>query len=348
MMPKYTEAQWTILTNANTVDVAHALGLEIDEKGSDRKAYHIVGHGGLFVWKDGSGFYHSSENKKGNAVDLVRHILGSNYREALDFINDNVMNGSCTPPERSEVSRREPEKSDKQPFNVPKREPSAKRAYAYLIQTRKIDPEIVKTMVTKGAIAQEAAHGNVCFIGFDKSGSPRYCALRGTVTDKPFKGEVSGSDKNYGFCIHGQSKRLIVFEAAIDALSFATLENIGHKGAWQTDTKLALGGCAIKALEQHLKDYPGCYNEIIVATDNDAPGNKFAEVIMKEYGKEFNVTRRCPFAKDWNEDLVNIKKLFEEHHAEWAFSSPRNAVTSYYARQKMTETPPEEYDEIEV
>lgn len=81
-----------MLTNANAVEVAEALGLEIDLKTSDRKAFHVKGYGGLFIWKDGSGFYHSSENVKGNSVALVQHIKNCSYREALDFINENVMN----------------------------------------------------------------------------------------------------------------------------------------------------------------------------------------------------------------------------------------------------------------
>lgn len=344
-MARYTEEQWNILTNANAVDVALSLGLKIDEKGSDRNAYHIEGYGGLFIWKSGSGFYHVSENAKGNAPQLVQHILKCSYRDALDYINDNLMHGNCTPSETSSATyQKKPIVNKSEVFAVPKREPKAARVYAYLIKTRRIDPDIVRLMVEKGAIVQEAAHGNVCFIGFDKSGTPRYCALRGTVTDIPFKGEVEGSDKNFGFCIPGQSRRLIIFESAIDALSYATLEKFGNKTAWQKDTKLSLGGCVIKALEQHLNDYPESYDEIRVAVDNDEAGHKFTAVVEKEYGDKYLITRHCPAAKDFNEDLKNICSMCETDKG----LSHRTASVRYYARQEMTEEAPQESEDFEM
>ena len=425
-MPKYSDEQWRTLTNANAVEVAEALGLEIDLKTSDRKAFHIKGYGGLFIWKDGSGFYHSSENVKGNSVALVQHIKKCSYREALDFINENVMNGSFSvvPSESRYKSTAKSEEDKAKNFTLPKCDHKMARAYAYLIQRRKIDPDIVKYAAGKGMIIQDAQYGNVGFVGMDKSGAPKYCALRGTLfvpnaadlakhlnlcvsseettmrnrtfyritnrsylyisDDKssfydseencyytaskfvqklkdctaqeandyinslinsgacseinPFKGEVAGSDKRYGFCIQGTSSRkLIIFESAIDALSYATLQKAGRPKSWKNDTKLSLGGCSINPLEQHLSDYPNCYDEIQVCTDNDKAGNTFAETVRKQYSDRFEITRHAPAKKDWNEDLKNISVLFEQMvknaPPETVHLTMKNAVTRYYAHQ---------------
>ena len=77
------------------------------------------------------------------------------------------------------------------------------------------------------------------FVGKDEAGTARYAFLRGTYTKgKPFKAEVSGSEKQYCFCLppKGKTNRLAVYEAAIETLAHLTLEGTADK--W----RLSLGG----------------------------------------------------------------------------------------------------------
>ena len=65
---------------------------------------------------------------------------------------------------------------------------------------------------------------NCVFVGY-KYGTPAYGALRGTLSETTFAGEVPGSDKRFSFAVPlcAGGKTLCVFESAIDALSYLTL-----------------------------------------------------------------------------------------------------------------------------
>ena len=85
---------------------------------------------------------------------------------------------------------------------------------------------------------------NAVFIGYDEKGIPRYAALRGTASK--FKGEATGSDKQYSFNIPAakESTTVHLFEAAIDLLSYATMEYRAGRD-WHKDHLLSLAGVFI-------------------------------------------------------------------------------------------------------
>lgn len=328
-MPKYSEEQWKAITGTSCVDVAKALGMEFDEKRSDKSALRVANSGGLFIFRDGKGWYCHSTGEKGGCIDLVMRERSCNYKDALDFVIDTVLQGRYVPPLREyTVIEKDTVKRE---FNLPERESSAKRVYGYLINARKIDYEIVKHVVTKGLVFQEKAHGNCCFVGYDKDGKARYCSMRGTLSidgATPYKGEVSGSEKVFGWAMKGGSRRLYVFEAAIDAMSHATLAKICGRD-WKQDTRLSLGGCYPAALVQHLNDFPNKYDDIIVCTDNDEAGNGMLKRIIDciPADQHYNVTRKTPITKDWNEDLKAIYSLAGRGTDE--YSAPMSEQLSY-------------------
>ena len=340
MAYSYSEEQWHDITNASCIDAALSLGYEIDEKHSDKKALKIKNNGGLYVWRDGTGWYQHSTNERGRVVELVTKTLGCNYKQALDYIYDNILKGERTyeGQKRSFLPQftAQAEDTKREDFKLPKKAPPI-RVYAYLIKNRGIEQSIVRAMVTQGNLFQSEKGGNCCFVGRDKDGNPAYCAIRGTG-EKPFRGEITGSAKLYGFTMNGSSDKLYVFEAPIDAMSHATLVSIRGK-EWSADTRLALGGCCLHALEQHLADYPNKYREIYVCTDNDEAGQKIANKIAEAFSSKYVVKRRVSAAKDWNEDLKNIRKLAEKTPVL------RNAMDMYYrgeARQELHEEAPEQ------
>ena len=68
-------------------------------------------------------------------------------------------------------------------------------------------------------------HGNVVFVGTDENNEPKFACMRGTNTNKPFKGDCFGSDKRYAFSMEGSNReKLYVFEAPIDLLSHKVKE----------------------------------------------------------------------------------------------------------------------------
>ena len=81
---KYTDDEFRQLTSISSLDVALALGMEVDEYRSSSKAIHIKDSGGLFVFPQDGKWYRHSDEKSGHGVQLVCDTLGCSFGEALD------------------------------------------------------------------------------------------------------------------------------------------------------------------------------------------------------------------------------------------------------------------------
>ena len=108
---KYSRDDYYRLTNAPCLDVAKALGMEINERESDRKSWKIKGEQGLCIYREGNGWYRFSDGRHGFPIDLVKDKLCCSTEQALDFIARYVVNGVS---EQVNIPRRtappEPEK----------------------------------------------------------------------------------------------------------------------------------------------------------------------------------------------------------------------------------------------
>ena len=113
-----------------------------------------------------------------------------------------------------------PDKHEPQ-FRLPARSGNNEAAYRYLSEKRKIAPSLLDVFFKAGDVYEDAAHGNVVFVGRDKDGIPRYAHARGLENQS--RRDVSGSDKSCGFSYCGSGSQLFVFEAPIDLLSFICL-----------------------------------------------------------------------------------------------------------------------------
>ena len=100
---KYSRDDYYRLTNAPCLDVARALGMEINERESDRKSWKIKGEQGLCIYREGNNWYRFSDGRHGFSIDLVIDKLGCSREQALDFIAKNVVNGVSEHPEISSV-----------------------------------------------------------------------------------------------------------------------------------------------------------------------------------------------------------------------------------------------------
>ena len=111
---------------------------------------------------------------------------------------------------------------------------------AYL-KGRGIHPEIIDYCIEKKLLFQTSQYKNALFVGYDRMGKPHYGALRSTFSR--FKSEATGSDKHYSFSIaeNPQADTVHLFEAAIDLLSYATLEKYAGRD-WKQEALLSLAG----------------------------------------------------------------------------------------------------------
>ena len=115
------------------------------------------------------------------------------------------------------------------------------------------------------------------------------CGETYSNSKKPFKAEVTGSDKRFCFCLppQGNSRKMAVYESAIEAMAHLTLEGTADKH------RLSLGGIYAPregsqarpfkkplALESFLGRHPEI-EEIEICLNNDFAGRWAAEHLGK-------------------------------------------------------------------
>ena len=314
----FTEEQIKEVFNTSLVDFAIRNGFKLKE--SDRKTFKVENMGGLFIFKNGKGFYHFSRGIKGNIIDFAKEYLGLDFKEAVQSIlgiraYENVSSFY--------IYKEQPKK----PFILPPKAENFNRVIAYLVDTRKIDKEIVNYFINQGKIYQsketteKGIFYNCAFVGYDENNIPKYCSLRTPSPKSNFRQDVESSDKHFGFSFKGKSKILYVFESPIDLLSHMTLFKIDGKIDWKQDSRVSCGGLFNMAIDTYLKNNNNI-EHIVFCFDNDFNKEQnYGQDKAKEFGQLYkNLGYNCyiqkPTNKDFNDDLIekfkNKKQLDED------------------------------------
>lgn len=322
----FTDAQYDVARECSALEYAQAAGYDLVKDGS---VYHLRQHDSMIFTQDGRWFW-NSQNLKGRALELLQHYEDLTLPEAVNRLTNGHASPSKPPGPRPEKSI---EPSIK-PFELPEKSPSFRRLFAYLCRSRKLDLEIVQSLVQQKRIYESVrqyrcsssgeirtAH-NVVFVGFDEHGQPRSAFQRGTNTSVSFKRDVAGSRKQYAFCCTGRDgvSTVAVFEASIDAISHATLAKLSGMD-WRDKDRIALGGVAPAALLHYLQTHPQI-RHIELCLDNDTAGVKAALDLAKAlqsagYDKEhgYTITTSPPpsdSGKDWNEYLAMFRQVIDQ------------------------------------
>ena len=189
-------------------------------------------------------------------------------------------------------------------FLLPKRNNTMRRVYAYLLQQRGIDREVLNAFVRERMIYECAEHHNAVFVGYDPNGVPRHAHKRGTNSQSSYKGNQNGSRPEFSFHWCGQSDRLYFFEAPIDLLSYISM----HKENWKEHSYAAACGVSDHVLWQMMKDHPNL-NHVCLCFDNDEAGQTASQRIaakLNTHGISNEVL--IPTHKDWNEDILHSRE----------------------------------------
>ena len=183
-----------------------------------------------------------------------------------------------------------------------------RRVYAYLLQKRCIDREILNAFVRKKLIYESCERSrdgtkeyhNAVFVGFDEHGVPRHGHKRGLYTmGQSYRGNIEGSDPKHSFHYLGGDDTLLVFEAPIDLLSYISLFPEG----WQAHNYVACCGTSSIPVLEMLRQLPQL-RQVYLCLDNDAAGHAASErmaKLLEERG--ISAERLVPQQKDWNDDL---------------------------------------------
>ena len=282
-MPGVTEEQITAAKQMSAIEFLRRYRPGQLVKAESRGEFQLKEHDSFKINETTSLWHWKSRDVGGkSALDYLIKVEGLKFVEAVQTLCEE--NPSYVPP----VSQPEQPKE----FLLPPAAENNRRVFAYLLK-RGIDRKVIEACIRAGILYESADYHNAVFVGKDETGTARYAFLRGTYTrGNPFKAEVSGSDKRFCFCLppKRETKKLAIYEAAIEPLAHLTLEGTTDK--W----RLSLGG--IYAPEGRtqtsrdmknpiaLDDFPARHpeiEEIEICTNNDFAGRWAANHIKKAY-----------------------------------------------------------------
>lgn len=242
------------------------------------------------------------------------------------------------------------QKEPTKPFVLPPKNDNMRRVYAYLLNRRGIDRDVLYAFAHKGMIYESADYHNAVFVGFDTDGVPRHAHKRGTGSQSSYKGNIGGSLPEYSFHWAGQAdpitnlhngnffnsydeclrlnpkEKLYLFEAPIDMLSFISM----HKDGWKKHSYAASCGVSDHVLWQMIKDNPNI-KTVYLCRDNDEAGqlaNKRTSDALFLKGIQHEIL--VPLHKDWNEDRLAVgdNAPHKDACAEFSISEQQEANDS--------------------
>lgn len=328
----FTEEQKHRATAVNLVDYLRSRGEKLVRSGNEYRLvyYDYSGEHDSITIKGNEWYDHCAE-EGGMSPKFLQRFYGMDYPTAvMELLGGET--GSVFEP----VLTRHEEK-ERKPFILPGTNADMRRAFAYLLKQRCIDPDIIKYFAhekllyesrelkenEKGEIRE---YHNLVFVGTDEMGRPRHAHKRSlNSSGKSCRLNVEGSDPGYSFHHIGIGDRIYVFEAPIDMLSYISL----HKEDWQRHSYVALCGVSehviLKMLELHHH-----LGKIYLCVDHDERGiealGRLTEILIKEGYDQ--VESQLSEYKDWNEDLKDSHGLPAtpaEEHPQFAI---RDAVCS--------------------
>ncbi|NJL78950.1 MAG: DUF3991 domain-containing protein [Richelia sp. SM2_1_7] len=313
-------------------DVAWHLGLIHDKKGSGRWKGH-----GCIINIDDSKFYDFAPLKNfggGGAIDLVMHVMKSNFKQAVVWLNDRFGEEGmlrATINYAQNLAQSIVEKEPTPEFIKPIPDVSQWEAvYNYLTTKRGLPPTLVNALYEQG-IVYASEHQNAVFAmrsleEVDKirleaarrrrtqsakntSTSTVGAFLRGTRGENnSFMGYAIGTKRDscwfyvgWGGLDNSSVQRVVLCKSPIDALSYLTLESqVVRKAAIPKTIYLALDSTRNLPVEL-IKDIP----EVIAAYDKDSAGNQLSRDIQKLLPQ---TKIKQPSATDWNQQLLELRR----------------------------------------
>ena len=214
-----------------------------------------------------------------NALDYLIKVKGFSFPEAVAKLTDDSSPTNVSPAIRFQPVKKE--------FELPPLNPDISQVKRYLLR-RGIDGKLIEYCHRYGMLYEDAQYHNCIFIGRDETGTPKYGAVRSTVSN--FKRELDGSDKRYSFRITPakETNAVNLFESAIDLMSYITLEMLHHRD-WTKEDYLSLGGVYANkenlptvptALQAYLNRNPDT-EVVFFHLDNDEIGRRATSQIMR-------------------------------------------------------------------
>lgn len=316
----YTQEQHdAAMRNNHALDYALSRGYQLVRNG---QSYRMQEHDSMVFTQDGR-WYWNSRSLSGRAVEFIAHYeLGGsspdNLVQAILILagaDTSCGQTCCKPRAESFAESTSAPPTNRASFHLPQRASDSRRLIAYLCQTRGISLQIVQTMLSQKVLYESVrktpngylAH-NACFVSYGLDNSPCSAFLRGLSSNgKPFKQEAEGGDKRWGWKLRGTDvDEVCVFEACIDAASYATLLLMQGQNPLAGRDYLALGGLGMTPLSNYLLRHPQI-KRVKLMLDNDSAGQEAAARFQAALEKYTVETVIPEFGKDWNDTLLQYR-----------------------------------------
>ena len=325
---RFTTEELDIAKQADLCAVAERMGYTVKRIGNYHtlKEMDSIRIYGRSHWCRFSRRYDKGENG-GSQIDFLRVFAGMDVKEAvfwlLDFVGyrreekepsaGRLAAGQHFSTKCSSLQNLAPvgkKEEQKKLFVLPEFAGSNAYLYRYLEHERMIARPVIDFFVRKGILYEAKNYHNIVFVGTDRDGMPKFASMRGVFdrNGKGFKCDVAGNDKRYGFHLYyGKNRKVIVFEAAIDLMSYITMFPKDKA------SMVALGMLADAPLETFLAEHPEM-EEIQFCLDNDEPGRKAAASLQQKYaekGYRTDIFLPPEPYKDFNQWNVELNKARE-------------------------------------
>ena len=331
----YTAEEYAAAKDVNIAAFLMSIGYGLTRSGH---CYQGKLHDSLVIRDDGRWYWNSRQLHGYSPIELYKQILLNDYgytdemTAAIAAVKQLAGGyGAYATPIYSKAETEPPPRMPDDPLLLPAPYKDNNRVIAYLCATRGLDPDIVRGLMKYGKIYEtiqrwdrdvgryiNGPNHNAVFVAYDREGRPQNAFLRGTISgaEKPFKRDIDFSNKSYPFTVSGRpgSDTVFCFEGAIDAISHASLMKM-NGGDWRDGYRISLGGTSFLGLDRFLAENPQI-TAITACLDNDVTGNRRSEKLLEEYdARGYDVDREAPALKDFNEDLLELRR--EEQEDEW-------------------------------
>ena len=304
-MAGFTQEQYKKASETNILDYLISNGYNIKKVGANE--YTLEEHDSMRINPLKNNFFWNSRNVGGSTIQFLQYYEGKSFVDAVKILSGEQVSNNIT-----NKPKYIPKAEEKGELILPERNEDNKRAIAYLTKSRKLDFEIVNSLIKSGNIYESKDKHNVVFLGKDNENNVKYAMQRSTLTESTYKGDCENSDKNFGFRINSQNNcdKVCVFESAIDLITHATIsKHIGKD--WKDINRVSLGCLSFKAMDNFLKDN-NHIKEINLFLDNDEAGQENAQKFYNQYKDNYKINIIQVKSKDLNQtwqDYLKDKEL---------------------------------------
>lgn len=258
--------------------------------------------------KSGKYFDHFTQNGGGGAIDLVRHVMDTDFKSSLSWLSSRFGSDATTADLTAQLQKQAEAQvsaavEERKPFTPPAlSDENWPRVRAHLVDDRKLPARYIDRLHERGECYADDKK-NAVFLCRDEEGDAVGAEVKGTVIGqggKRFSGLAAGSKKNLGgFRIGSIAKAQVIYlvESAIDAISLLRLKTM------EGERDIAVISTAGVTPEPRtwFADLAKAVKRIC-AFDADEAGDKDAHSLRRHGFERLRPTR----GKDWNDELVSV------------------------------------------